>query len=331
MTQWQPPVAATEHLPAPHPGRRRGLFGLRRRAEQHDLADPFGRADTQQVAPLSELADGALAGRIRAGEWPGRVLAFVNPKGGVHKTTATVLTASSIGLAIGHELPGEVIAWDNNELRGTLGLRARTARHARTIRHLLADLPDIERGGRLGDEALREILDNYVRPQDDGLFDVLAADENPRIARLLNEPTVLRVLGLLRRTYSVVCVDTGNNVESQNWRTAVRAADRLVVVTVAREDAAFTADWLLDLLEEDGLGRKVADAVTVVSAPGPGQDQGLGGEILSMFSRRTRAVVPVPYDRHLDLGSRIEYDSLTRATKTAWRHVAAATLDGLAT
>ena len=37
-----------------------------------------------------------------------------------------------------------VLAWDDNELRGTLGLRAGSARHARTIRHLVADLAEVE-------------------------------------------------------------------------------------------------------------------------------------------------------------------------------------------
>ena len=62
-----------------------------------------------------------------------RVLAFANPKGGVHKTTATVLAAATVGSVRGRG----VLAWDDNELRGTLGLRAGSARHARTIRHLV--------------------------------------------------------------------------------------------------------------------------------------------------------------------------------------------------
>src|SRR5690606_13464949 len=68
------------------------------------------------------------------------VLAFANPKGGVHKTTATALAAATIGSVRGRG----VIAWDDNELRGTLGLRAGSARHARTIRHLIRDLAEIE-------------------------------------------------------------------------------------------------------------------------------------------------------------------------------------------
>src|SRR5690606_7498388 len=96
-----------------------------------------------------------------------RVLAFANPKGGVHKTTATVLAAATIGSVRGRG----VLAWDDNELRGTLGLRAGSARHARTIRHLVADLLEVE--ATVGPE-LAERLDDYLRHASDGSYDVLA-------------------------------------------------------------------------------------------------------------------------------------------------------------
>src|SRR5262245_25568306 len=85
-----------------------------------------------------------------------RVLAFANPKGGVHKTTATVLGAATVGGARGRG----VVAWDNNELRGTLGLRAGSARHARTIRHLVTELAEVEARSGL---ALNERLDDFGR------------------------------------------------------------------------------------------------------------------------------------------------------------------------
>jgi len=153
-----------------------------------------------------------------------RVLAFANPKGGVHKTTATVLAAATIGSVRGRG----VLAWDDNELRGTLGLRAGSARHARTIRHLIADLASVE---NYSGYELHDRLDDYLRHASDGSYDVLAGEENPRFAQRLDPYTVRRVLELLRRTHDVICVDTGNNVESPNWQTVLQAADQLVVTT----------------------------------------------------------------------------------------------------
>lgn len=248
-----------------------------------------------------------------------RVLAFANPKGGVHKTTATVLAAATIGSVRGRG----VLAWDDNELRGTLGLRAGSARHARTIRHLIADLPEIEaaHGYELTDR-----LDDYLRHASDGSYDVLAGEESPRFAQRLDPQTVRRVLELLRRTHDVICVDTGNNVESANWQTVLQAADQLVVTCVPREDAAFTADWMLDLLHDVGMGDLVENAVTLLSCPTPGHAP-LLEDLRRHFATRTRAVAVVPYDPALETGSSIEYPQLQPQTRQAWLQAASIMLE----
>jgi MinD-like ATPase involved in chromosome partitioning or flagellar assembly len=248
-----------------------------------------------------------------------KVLAFANPKGGVHKTTATVLTAATIGSVRGKG----VIAWDDNELRGTLGLRAGSARHARTIRHLIADLVRVENATGYD---LYDMLDDYLRHASDGSYDVLAGEENPRFAQRLDPHTVRRVLELLRRTHDVICVDTGNNVESPNWQTVLQTADQLVVTSVPREDAAFTADWMLDLLDEAGMEELVANAVTLLSCPTPNPTP-LIDDLAGHFRTRTRAVVVVPYDPALESGSNIEYPMLAPATKRAWLRAAAVMMD----
>ncbi|MFC0566191.1 AAA family ATPase [Plantactinospora siamensis] len=244
-----------------------------------------------------------------------RVIAFANPKGGVHKTTATVLAAATIGSVRGQG----VLAWDDNELRGTLGLRAGSARHARTIKHLVADLMMIEASSGT---ALYERLDDYLRHASDGSYDVLAGEENSRFASRLDQHTVGRVLDLLRRTHNIICVDTGNNVESANWQTVLRAADQLVITTVPREDAAFTADWMLDLLHETGMGALVENAVTLLSCPTPGRSP-LLDDLERHFGTRTRAVAVVPYDPALETGSSIEYGQLQPETRDAWLRAAA--------
>ena len=250
-----------------------------------------------------------------------RVLAFANPKCGVHKTTATALAAATIGSVRGRG----VLAWDDNELRGTLGLRAGSARHARTIRHLVADLAEVEGTSGL---ALADRVDDYLRHASDGSYDVLAGEENPRFAQRLDQHTVRRVLELLLRTHDVVCVDTGNNVESPNWQTVLQAADQLVVTTVPREDAAFTADWMLDLLYELGLGQLAAGAVTLLSCATPGP-QPLLEDLRAHFASRTRAVTVVPYDPSLERGSSIEPGMLQPATRQAWLYAAAVMLEPL--
>jgi MinD-like ATPase involved in chromosome partitioning or flagellar assembly len=251
-----------------------------------------------------------------------RVLAFANPKGGVHKTTATVLAAATIGSVRGRG----VLAWDDNELRGTLGLRAGSARHARTIRHLVSDLMTIE---NLHGDDLSDRLDDYLRHASDATYDVLAGEENPRFAQRLDQHTVGRVMDLLRRTHDVICVDTGNNVESANWQTVMKAADQLVVTTVPREDAAFTADWMLDLLTDIGMADLVANAVTLISCPSAGPLP-LLEDFSQHFATRTRAVAVVPYDAALEVGSSIEYNELQPETRQEWLRAASVMIEPFA-
>jgi MinD-like ATPase involved in chromosome partitioning or flagellar assembly len=251
-----------------------------------------------------------------------RVIAFANPKGGVHKTTATVLAAAAIGGARGRG----VVAWDDNELRGTLGLRAGSARHAKTIRHLVAELAEVELNTGT---ALASRLDDFLRHASDGTYDVLAGEEDPRFAWRLDPPTVRRVLDLLTRTHEVICVDTGNNVESGNWRTIMEAADQLVITTVPREDSAFSADWMMDVLNEAGRTDLIANAVTIVSMttprPGPMQD-----DLVRHFRQRNRAVCVVPYDPMLEQGGWIDHTVLAPATREAWLQAAAVIMEPFA-
>jgi MinD-like ATPase involved in chromosome partitioning or flagellar assembly len=313
-------------------GRQPGGYEYEDRYDYEDRTVPQGRRLDEpapeyrppvewQPAPSTDGVD-LQAQILRADLGGPRVIAFANPKGGVHKTTATVLAAATAGSVRGRG----VIAWDDNELRGTLGLRAGSARHARTIRHLLSDLTEIE---MYSGYELTDRLDDYLRHASDGTYDVLAGEENPRFAQKLDPYTVRRVLELLCRTHDVICVDTGNNVESPNWRTVLQSADQLVVTTVPREDAAFTADWMLDLLEEAGLGLMVKNAVTLLSCPTPGRSP-LLDDLAAHFGSRTRGVAVVPYDPQLENGSNIEYGMLHPTTKRAWLRAVATMLQPFA-
>ena len=305
-----PPVQPQPVQPAPQS----------RPAAPQPTSPAAARIEWRQTRPDDERERAVAVMRRKLGT--PRVLAFANPKGGVHKTTATVLAAATIGSVRGRG----VLAWDDNELRGTLGLRAGSARHARTIKHLLADLLQIE---NLHGDALLQELDGYLRHASDGSYDVLAGEENPRFAQRLDQGTVRRVMDLLRRTHDVICVDTGNNVESVNWQTVMRQADQLVITTVPREDAAFTADWMLDVLDESGMGDLVANAVTLISCPSPGPLP-LLDDFVKHFKTRTRAVAVVPYDPALEVGSSIEYHDLQLETREAWLRAASVMIEPFA-
>ena len=250
-----------------------------------------------------------------------RTIVVLNPKGGAHKTTSTLLLAATFGTLRG----GATLAWDNNETRGTLGWRAQHAPHHRTAVDLLEDLDEASnfRGSSLA------ALDHYVRTQVDARFDVLASDEDAAASSTIDAAAFDRLHALLRHYYRLMIVDTGNNMRASNWVAAVAAADQLVIVSTVREDTAASAAWLLDGLREKGFGRKIDEAVTVLTAPSSRPDRKLESRLSQHFEQVTSAVVNAPFDPSLVDGGPIDFDALSPETRDAWLTVAATVADRL--
>ncbi|GEK22489.1 chromosome partitioning protein [Cellulomonas xylanilytica] len=250
-----------------------------------------------------------------------KTIVIINPKGGAHKTTATMLLAATFGLQRG----GYTLAWDNNETRGTLGWRSSHADHTRTAVDLLNALPALGSAGtvRIGD------LDGFVRTQPSEQFDVLASDENSASASSVDADSFTSLHQVLSRFYRVLVIDTGNNMRASNWQAAVSAADQIVVVSTVREDTAQSAAWALDALRATGHDEAVRRAVTVLSAPEPKVDKDLQKRLRSHFGALTRAVLDVPHDKALVAGGPIDYDALSTTTRDAWLRVTAVVADGL--
>lgn len=299
--------------PAPKPGpARRGWQGAVRRASGGWIKPDPGPAELahrEAIASVQRSLNGP------------KTIVVVNPKGGAHKTTASLLISATFGIHRG----GYTLAWDNNETRGTLGWRAHPARHTNTAVDLLRDLDRFNDLGtaRVGD------LDNYVRTQGSARFDVLASDEDAAGAASIDAAAFQQLHTTLSRFYRVLVVDTGNNMRASNWQAAVAAADQLVIVSTVREDTAQSAAWLADGLRAVGSEEVVANAVTVLTSPSKSPDAILSERLRGHFSKVTRAVLDVPYDRALVDGGPINYDALSPASHEAWLRVSAAIAEGL--
>ena len=250
-----------------------------------------------------------------------RTIVVLNPKGGAHKTTATLLIAATFGIHRG----GYTLAWDNNETMGTLGVRAQTASHTNTAVDLLRDLDNFaySSSARVGD------LDNYVRNQGDARFDALASDLDPAGAASIDDVAFGKLHAALSRFYRVLIIDTGNNMRASNWEAAVEAADQLVVVSTIREDTAYGAASLLDGLRQKGHADKVAQAVTILASPAKTADRQLSIRLHDHFRQLTRTVVDVPYDAALVAGGSLNFDALAPGTREAWLVATAAIAEGL--
>jgi MinD-like ATPase involved in chromosome partitioning or flagellar assembly len=248
-----------------------------------------------------------------------RQVTVVNPKGGAGKTVAVVL----LSMTFGQKRGGYVLAWDNNETQGTLGMRAQQDFHSRTVRDLLRDLDHFQGAhGRVGD------LSQYVRAQGEGMFDVLASDESATAGEMLTALAFADLRDVVSRFYKLIFVDTGNNVRAENWQAAIDATDQLVLTMSARNDSAETAARMLDHLEQSGRHRLVRQTVTVVSMPPSRNDLDIPS-ISRHFAARTRTVLLAPYERLIDSGEPIRYGQLSASTRVAWLRIAAAVAEGL--
>lgn len=250
-----------------------------------------------------------------------RTIVVLNPKGGAHKTTSTLLLAATFGRLRG----GSTLAWDNNETRGTLGWRAQHSPHHRTAVDLLNDLERFENPS----VASLSQLDEYVRTQVDARFDVLASDEDAAATSTIDDAAFDRLHHTLSRYYRLLVVDTGNNMRASNWVAAVAAADQLVIVSTVREDTAASAAWLLDGLAEKGFGDKVERAVTILTSPSEKPDRELEQRLTDHFGALTAAVTTIPYDDALVDGGTIDFDALSSETNDAWLRAAAVVADQL--
>lgn len=250
-----------------------------------------------------------------------RTIAFINPKGGAAKTTGVLAAGYTFGTVRG----GGVVAWDNNETRGTLGIRGTRSNHRNTTRELLEDLErfsDVYQS-RIGD------LGAFVRSQGDAHFDVLASDERPDVTGTIRADDYVAVHKLLERFYRILLIDTGNNMRAENWLAAADSADLLVVTSTVREDTGYSGLWMLDALQDAGYADVKHKTITVLSDPSPKVDDKLAADLVDVYEQRTRAVYRVPYDPALVAGSVVPYAELSKATRRSWLKACAGMAEAL--
>lgn len=250
-----------------------------------------------------------------------RTIVFANPKGGAAKTTSVLAAGYTFGTVRG----GGVVAWDNNETRGTLGIRGEQANHHNTTRELLDDLERFQDvyESRIGD------LGAFVRSQGDAHFDVLASDERADVTGTIKASDFGAVHRLLERFYHLILVDTGNNLRAENWLAAAQTADLIVVTCTVREDTGYSGLWMLDALADAGHTQIKEKTITVLADPSPTIDTQLAKDLEQVYAQRTRAVYRIPYDPALVAGSVVQYGQLSDDTRDAWLRACAAMAEAL--
>ena len=253
--------------------------------------------------------------------WVGpRTIAVVNGKGGSAKTPSTILLAALLARYGG----GNVIAWDNNSTRGTLGWRTERGGHEATVADLLPRASHL-----LGTEARASDLEAFTHHQSVDRFDVLRSDPTQLSSEQpADEVSFRAVHAVLARYYRIIMIDTGNDESLPAWSSMIERTDAIVVPTITRPEHAESARLLLDGLARSGRhGERLAEQATVIvsqasaSEPSP-------AHYVEVFSGMARVAVGIPYDPAMS-NSPLLLDSLGAATRRAWLAAGAAMTDAL--
>ncbi|KAF2417587.1 AAA family ATPase [Microbacterium sp. B35-30] len=274
------------------------------------------------IGPSRAAVDRAENERVVSQQWAGcRTIAVVNGKGGVGKTMTTAMISAVFARYGG----GNVLAWDNNDTRGTLGWRTEQGRYDTTIRDLLPAAT-----GLLAPTASVSDITRFVHHQTIDRYDVLRS--NPEL--LATDQRIARaefdlLMQVAARYYRVVIFDSGNDESADRWLRMIDSSYQLVIPTISAAESAESAALLLDALRHrDDRSRYLADNAVVVVTQAESRGAAAGTAIANGFADQVRIVERIPFDPALKSGP-LRLDDLRPATRDAWLRVAAAAARGL--
>jgi MinD-like ATPase involved in chromosome partitioning or flagellar assembly len=262
-----------------------------------------------------ELQREQLKARIAAPILGSRKIAMVALKGGVGKTTTT----ACLGAVLAEHRQDRIVAVDANPDAGTLGYRIRLET-TRTAKDLLANVDKLQ---GYADMRAHASQTNFHR------LEVIASDVDPAADDAFGEQDYREVASVLERFYGIVLTDCGPGLLHSAMRSILPSADQLVVISAASLDGSRAASLTLDWLEQHDYGDLARESVVVINAVRPRTLVDID-QLQQHFVRRCRAVVQVPFDRHLETGAEIVFPELSPATRQAYLELAAAVVDGVA-
>lgn len=241
-------------------------------------------------------------------------VAFLSTKGGVGKSTVTLLA----GTALGMHREDRAAAIDANPDDGTLANRLRK-QTARSFRELLAD-PGIH-----GFKDVRE----YMGSNERGLW-VLRGDDSERSDDEMSGDDFKHSLARVQIGFPLTLVDCGTGVRHPVTRAVLECVDAVVVVSTARLDGAQAAWKTLRWLHYHGYPHLVRSATVIVN-----EAKGKAGEkelatLVNKFAQSVHAVHVLPKDPHLEEAGVIEVDRLQPRTQRVGIEIAASIADGFA-
>jgi len=230
-------------------------------------------------------------------------VAVLSPKGGVGKTTCTLLA----GDALARHGRLRCVALDANPDYGTLGsLAPDSQRSERSLTDLLDQADQIASPGELRP---------FVSVLDSGLH-LLAAPARAQTMTELTAERYQQLLSVLDRFYELVLLDLGTGLADPLARFGLQVADQAVVVCTPEW---VTADRVLAALD-DLQASPAAEHLTLVLNQAPATAAVDRQVLEAAFRRHIARRVAIPYDpllrRMLDAGA-YHPDQLPDSTRLA--------------
>lgn len=324
------PDLRTAHSAPEHPSFQRQQPARRSFIEQHTNEAParrgwrgfLTRIGIRMAPSPTELAERADVADVSQ-HWPGpRTIAVTNPKGGAGKTPSTVLICAVLARFGG----AGVLAWDNNQTRGTLGWRTEQGPHQST---LLDMLPHTKR--LLSAQAQIGDLAKFFHHQRADKFDVLRSKPSEIATDQRISPDDVRALHEVAAKYCrMIVMDSGNDESDPMWKTMIDLTDQLVLSTTNRVEPAEAGALMLEKLAALGpeYDRLARNAVVIVSVADKSATRADVQRIVDGFAGLAREVVTIPFDPAI-IDGHLAFDNLRPETQRAALAAAAAIARGL--
>ncbi|TDW26992.1 MinD/ParA family ATP-binding protein [Cryobacterium psychrophilum] len=282
----------------------------------------LAKVGIQVAASAEELAERADVQAVSQ-HWPGpRTIAIVNGKGGANKTPTTAMLSAIFARNGG----AGVLAWDNNETRGTLGWRTEQGPHDAVAQTLLPRTEHLLSPGAQSSDLAR-----YVHHQTGDKYDVLRS--NPTVlaaAQRLTTADFDALHSVAAKYFRLIFIDSGNDESAERWLRMIDHTDQLVIATTALGEHAEAGALLLEALaQRDERSAALAQgAVVIVSQSEKTGSLAAAQQIADGFGPLARSAVSIPFDAAMH-GGKLRHDALAPATRRAWLAAAAAVAQGL--
>lgn len=253
-----------------------------------------------------------LQNRIRRHIRKQYVIGVVSGKGGVGKTTLT----ACIGAVFRECRPENVVAIDAAPGFGTLAGR-------------IDEAPPGDYTAVLNDTDVQGYADIREHLGQNALgLDVLAGNRASDQPRPLVPSMFTGVLSRLRRTHTIIVVDTSDDLEHPVMKSVFDACDTLVFVSGLTADTSLPVTRAIDLLRSMGYHELVSRSMVILNDSRHEYDSDARTYLTERFAQSGASVEFMPYDPHLAKGGIIDTQhELKKKTRLRLFEITAALAD----